>query len=96
MALASSGAGLALSRDLLLVSVHNPMRLSRPVSLRASSAAEELRKYSVPLSRVAYRLSGTCAGQTVKHGVPSPSTRFSNWTTLTVAAPAARAALENA
>jgi hypothetical protein len=44
---------LALSRDLLLVSVHNPMRLSRPASLRASSAAEELRKYSVPWSRVA-------------------------------------------
>jgi hypothetical protein len=53
MALSSSGAGLALSRDRLLVSVHSPMRLSRPVSLRASSAAEELRKYSVPLSRVA-------------------------------------------
>jgi hypothetical protein len=32
----------------------------------------------------------------VKPGVPSLSTRFSNWTTLTVAAPAARAALEKA
>ena len=41
-------------------------------------------------------MSGTCAGQTVKPGVPSLSTRFSNWTTFTVAAPAARAALEKA
>jgi hypothetical protein len=53
MALGRSGAGLLVSSDLLLLRVHRPMRLSSPVSLRASSAAEELRKYSVPLSRVA-------------------------------------------
>ena len=52
MALRRVGAGLAVSRDFELVRVHSPIRLSSPVLLRASSAAVELRKYSVPLRPV--------------------------------------------
>src|SRR6266508_3489860 len=94
--LASCGAGLDPSSDLVLVSLQNPIRLSIPSSLSVSSAAFDWRKYSVPSFLVTNSPGLNCAGQAVKLGVPSPSVGLSNCTTLTVLAPAASAALEKA
>jgi hypothetical protein len=58
----------------------------------------ELRKYSVPLFAVWYAVPGTFAGQTVNPGTRADPLRrnvFANCTTLTVAAPAARARLSS-
>ena len=69
----------------------------------ASSAAFELRKYSVPPLFVANWLAGDWAGQTVKPGWVVPASLgaatmpdVSKCTIVTLAAPAAISAYENA
>ena len=70
----------------------------------ASSAAFELMKNSVPPAFVLNEpVPGDCAGQTVKPGWVEPASlgaltmpEVSRWTTVTVVAPAASCAFENA
>ncbi len=86
---------LALFSEELLDSAHSAMRLSVPLPL-ASSAAMELRKYSVPPRSSAYPPAGEVAGHTVKPGLPPTAPMVSIWVTETVAAPEASARLDRA
>src|SRR5712692_233965 len=62
----------------------------------ASSAAFELRKYSVPPFALEFRSAGAIAGHSVKPELPLSAPCVSIWVTATLAAPEARAAFEKA
>ena len=93
--LRSTGWGLEVSSVAVLVSDQMAMRLSVPLPL-ASSAAIELRKYSVPAWASSYRMPGVTAGRRVKPGLPATAPMVSIWVTFTVAALRASANLLNA
>src|SRR5215813_6955088 len=103
-------AGLAVLSDAVFVSVHTMSWLEvRLPALPetgswASSAAFELRKYSVPLpARLNCDVPGDCAGQSVKPGCVEPASlgaftmpEVSMCCIVTLAAPAASCAFESA
>ena len=81
--------------DWVFVNAHTSRSVEEPLPL-ASSAAFELRKYSVPPAAVAYCVPGDTAGHSVKPGLPASAPAVSNCVTRRVAAPAASADFENA
>src|SRR5437660_499534 len=87
-------AGLEFS-ELVFESAQTSRSVELPLPL-ASSAAFELRKYSVPPAPSSYAVPGDCAGQMVKPGLPLSAPTVSNWVTATLAAPDASALLEKA
>src|SRR4051812_29372106 len=91
----SASVGVAERSELVFVSDHSSSCVELPVPL-ASSAAFELRKYSVPPAEDEPRPFGEIAGQTVNPGFPASAPLVSNCTTVCVAAPEASAAFENA
>src|SRR4051812_26575020 len=71
-------AGEALLSDPVFVSAQRARRVSVWVPF-ASSAAIELKKYSVPFCSVAKLVPGLSAGQTVKPGLPPTIAVVSIW-----------------
>ena len=95
MELRSTGAGFEVSSVAVPLSLQIAMRLSVPLPL-ASSAAIELRKYSVPSPASSYCSAGLVAARSVKPGLPATAPTVSNWVTFTVAVLRASANLLNA
>src|SRR5262252_5914358 len=103
-------AGLAVFSDAVLASVHTMSWLEVRVpglpetGFCASSAALELRKYSVPLfARLNCDVPGDCAGHSVKPGCAGPASlgaftmpEVSMCCIVTLAAPAASCAFDSA
>src|SRR5215467_1237196 len=103
-------AGLAVFSDAVLVSVHTMSWWEVRVpglpeaGFCVSSAAFELRKFSVPLfARLNCDVPGDCAGQSVKPGCVDPASlgaftmpEVSTCCTVTLVTPAASCALESA